>query len=126
MDNIILGIQGEIEKRRGEIEKIKREMEALEQALIGLRTTAAERASEMDTSKQLAISGHFQGLHGKHAIYSFFNAKKSDTAALDEIELTLIRGGAALGRYPKRSIKLAVVNNPKCFSISGNIVRLLR
>lgn len=120
MDHIILDIQRGIERKR-------RELEALEQALIGLRAADTGRTPEADTSKQLDVSPtHFQGLHGKHAIYSFFNVKKSDTATLDEIRLALIGGGAALGKYPKRSVKLAVVNNPKCFSLSGNSVRLLR
>ena len=117
MDSIILGIQREIEQK-------KHDLEALEQALVLLRATTTDR--EQDDGELLIPPAHFQGLKGKNAVVSFFHLKKSDTATLEEIESALKRGGARVGRYPKRMVKNTIVWNKKFFSLSGNIVQLIR
>jgi hypothetical protein len=57
------------------------------------------------------------------AILQFMQAKKS--ATLDEIRNALDRGGIKWGKYPKRQVKLAVVNSPKLYAIKGDLVTLI-
>ena len=49
--------------------------------------------------------------------------KKS--ATFDEIRDGLGRGGIRWGKYPKRQVKLAVVNSPKVYTFTDDIVTLI-
>lgn len=41
--------------------------------------------------------------------------RQNGSVHLDEIREALLRGSCDMGKYPKRSIKVAIVNSPKIF-----------
>jgi hypothetical protein len=111
------------------IREIESEIRVTESQLADLRKLleVARGIPISGTHHNIAIvelpDGRYRGQTAGAALRQFMQNKKS--ATLDEIRDALDRGGLIWGKYPKRQVKLAVVNLPKVYAINGDLVTLI-
>ena len=111
--NIVTMIESDIRKR-------ETELEALCQALHTIKSASDGSLPSPVTPTQFASSRSLGDAAREYL------TQKGSPATIDEIREVLIAGGAAVGQYPKRSVKLAIVNNPRVFEIKNGLVYLRR
>lgn len=98
------------------------ELSALHKSLEILRGIPASGATRIEASVQ-GPDGLYRGQKVGAAVRGYMQNKKS--ATFDEIRDGLGRGGIRWGKYPKRQVKLAVVNSPKVYTFTDDIVTLI-
>jgi hypothetical protein len=111
------------------VREIESEINATESRLICLRELLdmAKGIPTNGTTHDMASievpNGRYRGQAVGAALRQFMQNRKS--ATLDEIRDALDRGGITWGKYPKRQVKLAVVNSPRVYAIKGDLVTLI-
>jgi hypothetical protein len=98
-----------------EIVAKRSELEGFERTLATLKENCRTRSSTLVIEPK-----QFIGLRIGFAARLYLLEKESASAYLDEIREALLQAGCDMGKYPKRSIKLAVVNSPKTFQWEGD------
>jgi hypothetical protein len=118
------------------ISSLNRQLVCLEQALATLDNGPdAVQAMQADTTPtldcpQAVTSGQFTGMQLGQAIVVCLTSKDAnpatkDTGASDEELITCLRaGGAKLGKYPKRSVSLAISAREDVLERRGKLVYL--
>ena len=118
MQEVILAIEKEISLR-------EQELVALHESLTNLRKAASREPLSLAASAEARNNDNgtqFAGQKIGAAIRQYLQAKH--VATVDEIREALTHGGIKWGAYPKRQVKLAVVNSPNIYSIKGDVVTL--
>jgi hypothetical protein len=111
----IRAIESEIDATELRLSLLRKSLEGLKAIPPNGTTRITAGAEESD--------GRYRGLGAGAAVRLFMQGKRS--ATLDEIRHALDRGGITWGKYPKRQVKLAVVNSPKVYAIKGDLVTLI-
>ena len=115
MQEVILAIEKEISLR-------EQELVALHESLTNLRKAASREPLSLAASAEVPHDDKFAGQKIGAAIRQFLQAKH--VATVDEIREALTHGGVKWGAYPKRQVKLAIVNSPNTYTIKGDVVTL--
>ncbi len=115
MESIIAAIESEIQ-----LTELR--LSALRKSLESLRGIPPNGAAQFVASTEVS-DGRYRGLDVGAAVRQYVQSKRS--ATLDEIRDALGRGGIMWGKYPKRQVKLAVVNSPRLYTIKGDLVTLI-
>jgi len=110
----------ELENSTKEIRRILNDMNKVIGNTLGLN--GGEPSVEEDIPVGV-LEYQFKGIPLGMAIRDYLASKRSP-ATLEEIEERLALGGSDLGKYPKRSVKLAVVNNARYLELRNGIVEL--
>jgi hypothetical protein len=118
MENIMQAIRA-IES---EIDVTELLLSTLRKSLEGLKAFPANGVPRITACAEQS-DGRYRGLDVGAAVRQSMQSRKS--ATLDEIRDALDRGGITWGKYPKRQVKLAVVNSPKMYAIKGDLVTLI-
>ena len=104
-----------------EIAQMEANLAAAKTLLAGLR--AGSYGKDTYSIMASASSGIYEGQTVGSALRQFMQSK-GGSASLDEIRKALTDGGITWGKYPKRQVKLAIVNSPKIYSLKGETVSL--
>jgi hypothetical protein len=105
-----------------EIKEVELLLSALRKSLEILTGIPTNRTPRVSASAE-EHDGRYRDQKVGAALRRYMQDKKS--ATLDQIRDALDRGGIRWGKYPKRQVKLAVVNLPKVYAIKGNFVTLI-
>lgn len=118
MENItqaIRAVELEIDTTVRRLSLLRRSLESLKAIPADGKARIAAGAEESD--------GRYRGQEVGAAVRQFMQSKKS--ATLDEIRDALDCGSISWGKYPKRQVKLAIVNSPNVYAITGALVTLI-
>jgi len=121
----IVQLQRTIETRVTEVENSAKEIRRLllqMNEVVGTSSTT-HRDTNQEEKNPFPIPGQFQNKPLGMAVREYL-AYKRGPATLEELIQVLRQGGADLGTYPKRSVKLAIVNNHQYFELRGVTVYL--
>jgi hypothetical protein len=109
------------------IDLIRREIEVTENRLTALRRELNNLSSLENRSPQSGASVYPTQFAGKPvgaSIREFLALKPEHSALVHELVEPLEAGGCELGKYPKRSISLAIKNSPDFLERKDGLVYL--
>ena len=109
---LIVELEATIDAKRKELKRFERSLSALKET-DGANETSSPHSSESVNPHQ------FEGTKPNKAVVIYLARRQS--AMLDDICEALLRGGCRMGTYPKRTIKLVVVNSPRTFELTGDM-----
>ncbi len=113
-------MQKVIQVLRAEISQKETELAYLREALSRFVTMSGRGG--VRASAEVAPNGSYVGQKVRAALRQFMETQRS--ATLDEIREALTQGGISWGKYPKRQVKLAVVNSPAIYNLKDDLVTL--
>jgi len=116
MANFITALEQEIEVQR-------QRLHLLEESLARFKQMEAAGASKPVTAT--VLPGQFQSKPISHAIQEYVSMC-GGSAKIADLPQALSAGDAKLGKYPKRSVKLAVLNSPERLELRDGVVYLAR
>lgn len=116
-EDIIKNLEQWIEKERTELDQKLSMLQAAEKSRDILKNS-------LNRWNSVTVrSNRFKGMRLGAAIREYLY-RKGASATIQELIEVLAAGGCSEGKYPKRSVKLAIVNNPSLFEISNDLVYL--
>jgi hypothetical protein len=104
---------------------LQKKIMVAEQTASNLRAALAALDNGVDIAASAEVPRNgtrFAGQDVSAAIRQYMQEQRS--ATLDEIREALTSGGIEWGKYPKRQVKLTIVNNPSVYALKGETVTL--
>src|SRR5579884_1999054 len=103
-------MQKVIQVLESEISRQEMDLAYLRETLRRFKTMEDHNGKQVTLASEVVHDGSYVGQAVGAAVRRFMQDRRS--ATLDEIREALTRGGIEWGKYPKRQVKLAVVNSP--------------